>query len=81
MIFTVTTFPSVAETHGSQRPNVTASFVSTAPSDPIGISFMGSQCLPLDVAKKDSASMRLHADEAAVLGARTPRLLIAGERL
>ena len=31
MIFTVTALPSVAETHGSQRPNVTVPFVSTAP--------------------------------------------------
>ena len=41
MIFTVTALPFVAETHGSQRPNVTAPLVSTAPSDPNGISFMG----------------------------------------
>src|SRR6266404_3563266 len=52
MILTVTTLPSIAETHGSQRPNVTIPFVSIAPSDPSGIRFMRSRCLSIEGCEK-----------------------------
>src|SRR5689334_3483182 len=85
MILTDTTLPSAAETHGSQRPNVTVPFTSMAPRSLRGSSCrpIASQGSPLDVTEKEPPRVRLHSKVARILWRRrqaaTGRLRITRE--
>src|SRR4051794_20352564 len=85
MILMDTTLPSAAETHGSQRPNVTDPFTSMAPRSLRGSSCRSivSQGSPLDVTEKEPPRVRLHSNVASILRRRwqaaTRRLRITRE--